>query len=145
MTKIKRKANRKQSGLPVDLLLYNSTDDSILSGPIAAFLHNISYHGAGLILPEIFFRPHHLFYSPNDNEKHVLCLEKRDQSEDNIIIPIKPIWFRLGTKEAKGYFKMGVEFMTLAEDKDVIDLEKMALKSFAVHETLLTKLVRIFS
>lgn len=140
----KRRLERKQSNLPVNIVLYNSLDDSIATGPHPAFLHDITYYGAGLFLESTHFPPYHLFYSPLELDNHVLCLEKEKPEGDSLIIPIKPIWFRQGEEETHQFFRMGVEFQTAPEDTDVIELEKMALACFEPNATLLTKLLRIF-
>lgn len=145
MTKDQRRIKRESADLPVQLVLYNSEDDSILVGPTSSFVHDISYYGASLILKKVFFQPHHIFYTPRDNENHILCLEKkRNESERDIIVPIKPVWLRLDDGDTPGFFLMGVEFMTDPEDIDVIDLEKMALLSFDSGKDILDKLAQIF-
>jgi hypothetical protein len=141
----KRRAKREAADLPVQLVLYNSEDDVILSGPAPSFIYDISYYGAGLLLKKVFFPPHHLFYAPRDNETMVLCLEKRDTPEGDLIVPVKPVCLRLDDDgDAAGLFRMGVEFMTDPEDHEVIALEKMALASRASDKNLLRKLVKIF-
>lgn len=145
MFKLKRRLKRKPADMPLDLVLYNSENDSILTGPAPSLLLDISYYGACLLMKKVFFPPHHLFYAPRDNENHILCLEKkRNASERDIIVPVKPVWMRLDEENSAGYFRMGVEFMTDPEDIDVIDLEKIALASFDSKEDLLTKLLNIF-
>jgi hypothetical protein len=145
MIQQKNRPKRGDSDLPVKIVLYNSENDTILAGPTPAFVHDLSYYGAGLLLKKVFFPPHHLFYSPRDNTGQILCIEKkRNGSERDIIVPVNPVWMRLDEGDTPGYFRMGVEFMTDPEDIDVIDLEKMSLASFDSNEDLLTKLVNLF-
>ena len=63
----------------ISVLLYlrDESTSTILAGPTCSTIIDLSSYGAGLVLDQITFNSHHLFYSPNDKDNIQLYLEQK--------------------------------------------------------------------
>ena len=132
-SKDKRRADRSAAGLQVDLVLYDNRKENILAGPSAALLRDISRFGAGLILPKIRVKGHHLFYEPHEKSS-LLYLEKGwPDGSRTLSIQVQPKWYRLEDGEKSNFFCLGIEFIKAKNVDDISLLRDMA-KEFILPE-----------
>jgi len=129
--KDKRRVERSDAGLQVELVLYDNREENILAGPSAALLRDISRFGAGLILPKIRVNNHHLFYEPSEKSS-LLYLEKAwPEGSRTLSIQVQPKWYRLEDDEESNSFCLGIEFIK-AKNLDDISLLRDMAKEFVL-------------
>jgi hypothetical protein len=126
MGKLKRRAERYNKNLTIDLFLRDDSASSLLAGPVPCFVNDLSSYGAGLILNQIHFNGHHLFYAPEDNPNYQLYIERNVDEKELLSIPVRPVWFNLDDHDEVHYFQLGVEFLAKANDDRVLALKKAA-------------------
>jgi len=126
MGKIKRRAERYNKNLTVDLFLRDDSASSLLAGPVPCFISDLSSFGAGLILNRIHLNGYHLFYGPDDNPNFQLYIERRVEEKELFSIPVRPVWFNLDDSDEVHYFQIGVEFLAKPNDERVAALKKAA-------------------
>ncbi len=126
MGKTQRRAERFNKNLTVDLFLRDDSNSSILAGPVPCFVNDLSSYGVGLILNQIHFNGHHLFYSADDNPNNQLYVERNIEEQEPLSIPVRPVWFNLDDKDTVHYFQLGVEFLAEPNDDRISNLKKAA-------------------
>ncbi len=126
MGKIKRRAERYNKNLTVDLFLRDDSASLLLAGPVPCFISDLSSFGAGLILNQIHLNGYHLFYGPDDNPNFQLYIERRAEEKELFSIPVRPVWFNLDDSDEVHYFQLGVEFLAKPNDERVVALKKDA-------------------
>ena len=133
----KRRTSRSAAGLQVELVLYDSRKESILAGPSAAFIRDISQDGAGVILPKIRVSNHHLYYEPNETSS-LLYLEKSwEDDSQTLSIQVLPKWYRLADQGESQIFYLGTEFVGTKSADDISQLIKMTQASVAPQKSWL--------
>lgn len=122
----KRRESRIDSDLPVSVILRDGFSGSVLAGPAPARLADVSSLGASLIVPQIRFGTHHLFYSARDHHPSQVLFIKVDFEEGGLAIPVRPVGFDRVLCDQTMPFHMGVEFMADADDDQIATLIELA-------------------
>jgi hypothetical protein len=109
----KRRQNRYACDLPVSVTLREGFNGPVVVGPAPARLHDISSYGASLIVPQIRFGNHHLFYSSRDHHpSQILFVEILVEDGETLAIPVRPIGFDRVLCDETMPFQIGVEFIS---------------------------------
>lgn len=109
-----RKHSRTSAQQVVDLYLYDRSNDSQLTGPVAASLLDLSSQGAGLKFPQVLIDGNHLFYAALDSDTIFLTLVFRpsdDDPEKMTTLLARPVWFDRDMEDSAMPFRMGVQFI----------------------------------
>jgi len=141
MGKSQRREKRQKNDLLASLVLREGEDGSNLAGPAHCFVRDLSSYGAGLVLTRIHFNGHHLFYSPDDEEEKRLFLESEAHGGGRIVLPVRPIWFKLDDNDDTRYFMMGVEFLADPADERIVRLKKAARDKLAEGQGWLDRMI----
>ncbi len=130
----KRKLTRVEIDLPVNLVLRKGNlvlrkgeNGPLVAGPVPGTLNNVTPFGAGLTVEHVFVDNHHLFYSPEENPEIMLYLEipLSGESDENLSIPVKPIWFDTVDSEESTSFYIGIEFLVPPENDQLRQFNEM--------------------
>lgn len=123
----KRRENRIVCDLVVSVNLRDGFNGPILAGPAPARLRDISSLGASLIIPQIRFGNHHLFYSAREHHPtQVLFIEAAAGDGESLAVPVRPVGFDRVLCDETMPFHMGVEFMADADREEIARLKKLA-------------------
>jgi hypothetical protein len=124
--KDKRRESRIDSDLPISVTLREGFSGPVLVGPAPARVADISSLGASLIVPQIRFGNHHLFYSSRDHHPSQVLFIQAELEEGGLAIPVRPIGFDRVLCDQTMPFHMGVEFMAQADDGQIAQLIELA-------------------
>ena len=129
MTLEARRSKRYNRFLPIGVIAMDSRKNEVIAGPFPGRIINISRHGACLLMSKVIANSFHLFHSTKENENSCFQLTINIQPEIiNCKILGHPLWmdiFREGDIRA---FKIGVEFMGNADNKEMLHLEQVVSK-----------------
>ncbi len=122
----KRREDRDALEFTVTLRLRNRDDEQPLCAPFTGIVANLSSYGSCVLLEKIREGSQHLFYTPRDNASCALFLEiSSNGDEDDLSIPVWPVWFdRLLWEDAKP-FQIGVEFLLHPHDEQIEKFKKL--------------------
>ncbi|MFH2124463.1 MAG: hypothetical protein ABIJ50_13400 [Pseudomonadota bacterium] len=126
--KSKRKHPRISIPQDVDLYLYNSSDDSRLTGRVPALLVDLTKQGAGLRFPQVLIDGRHIFYAALASDTVFIALVLRSPADDPeklTTLLARPVWFDRNMEDSVTPFRMGVQF---------VDQAPPAVLSFFVQE-----------
>lgn len=134
MVNERRSQPRTSTKLTIKLILRNQTEDTLLAGPVAGLLTDISLLGCQIQLERIYSDNHHLFYSSEEDE-NMLYLEIKPGEDEKLLVPISPVWFdRISVEGSEASsFKMGVEFLAGSEN-GLTDRLKKLIKEIEINE-----------
>jgi hypothetical protein len=126
----KRRINRVSSNFRVSINLCNTDNDNApIGSPVAGRIVNFTPYGACLYLDNIQCGSHHIFYTTQDHENHIVSLEYTTNDEDDfLVIYGNPVWYDLFSSETdSAKYKIGIEFM-VEQDKETLQkfLAKLA-------------------
>lgn len=78
-------------------------------------------YGACLYIDKMQCGSHHIFYTTQDHENHIVSLEyTTDDKDDSLVIFGNPAWYDLLSSEIDtAKFKMGIEFLA-EQDKETL-------------------------
>jgi hypothetical protein len=108
----KRREGRFACDLSVTVQLREGSNGPVLAGPAPGRLHDISSYGASLIVPQIRFGKHHLFYSSRDQlPDQLLFIDVSAPDDETLSIPVRPIGFDRVLCDETMPFQIGVEFI----------------------------------
>ena len=135
MIKERRRQSRMSTKLAIKLILQNQTEETLLAGPVAGSLTDISLLGCQIQLDHIYIDNHHLFYS-SEEDTNTLYLEINPDEDEKFLLPILPVWFdRISVEGSEtSSFKMGVEFVAGSENV-LTDRLKKLIKEIEMKET----------
>lgn len=120
MTANLRKYHRENGHVPVTLVAQNGTEGGLLSKSFEGHISNISSHGACLLLTQVIKDAYHVFHTTRENDSWVLQLTITLPPESTLFsITAKPVWFDLFRKDTIQAYKMGVEFITVPDGKQI--------------------------
>ncbi|MEJ2031608.1 MAG: hypothetical protein P8Y63_00875 [Deltaproteobacteria bacterium] len=136
----KRRENRIACNLAVSVTLRDGFSGPILAGPAPACLRDISSFGASLIVPQIRFGNHHLFYSARDHHPtQILFIEAAVKNGEGLSVPVRPVGFDRVLFDETMPFHIGVEFMGGADRNDVLRLKNLAQEKAPKSKQLVGK------
>lgn len=121
MSRDKRRSERITGSVEICLSLREIASGQILAGPISGKIDNISQHGIGIALSRIRIEKYHFFYSILDTSELELFMEALipDESNEKIVISLRPVWFDRDLSCSAWPFVMGLEFSSGSEDEQV--------------------------
>lgn len=106
-----RRSHRYADFLPISITVRNTSDLSLIAGPLSARIIDVSNHGACLLLTQIMIQSYHIFHSTREDESAVLALDISLPSRpEPIEISSRPIWLNSTKLDDIKVFKMGVDF-----------------------------------
>ena len=118
----RRRINRVSCNLRVSINLCDTDNDNApIGSPGTGRIADFTPYGACLHLDKIQCGSHHIFYTTQDHENHVVSLEYATEGEgDSLVIFGNPAWFDLLSPEIdSAKFKMGIEFLA-GQDKETL-------------------------
>ncbi|WP_028584239.1 hypothetical protein [Desulfogranum mediterraneum] len=126
----RRRINRVKSKVRVTINLCDiRRDNAPIGSRITGRITDFTPYGACLHLDTIKCGDHHLFYTTQDHENHVVSLEYRADDEDNpVVVYGNPAWYDLCSSETEiAKFKLGIEFLG-GQDQEILQkfLAKLA-------------------
>ena len=126
----RRRTIRVSSNFRVLINLCDTENDNApIGSPGTGRIADFTPYGACLHLDKIQCGSHHIFYTTQDHENHVVSLEyATDDEGGSLIIFGNPSWFNLLSPEIdSAKFKLGIEFL-VEQDKETLQkfLAKLA-------------------
>lgn len=115
--KSRRLHSRISTSQDVDLYLYDRSNDSQLSGRVAAMLLDLSKQGAGLKFSQVLIDGNHLCYAALDSDTIFITIVFRstdDDPEKITTLLARPVWFDRDMGDSVMPFRMGVQFVDQA-------------------------------
>jgi hypothetical protein len=120
-----RRSNRMADYLPLLVYAIDGINGSRVAGPFSGRIIDISKHGACLLMTQVLRDNHHIFYSTREDSSQVLQLHIHLPPDiSNFSITAVPIWMSSFRKEDISAFKMGIEFLTSPEGKQMKRLQQ---------------------
>ena len=124
-----RRAKRLTDYLPIVVRARNGVNGKELTGPLSGRIIDISTHGACLLMTQVMSQNFHIFHSTRENDSYLLQLTINLPPDIvNFAIQARPIWMQLFHKDRIRAFKMGVEFITSPEGKQMKHLQRAIRK-----------------
>ncbi|MCB2182952.1 MAG: hypothetical protein KQH63_13040 [Desulfobulbaceae bacterium] len=143
MSQEKRRFARFQTELHG--FLYLCKGDSLCKGdngdkltpPVRCQIFDLSKYGARIITSQVIVDQHHLFFSTLESDEFTLFLEveaaetsddeKTEKEQLNqLIFPVRPIWFDRVLDQVQKPFKIGFEFNEKLSDEMVRLIKKQS-------------------
>lgn len=118
----RRRTNRESSNFSVSINLCDTYNDNApIGSPGKGRITDFSPYGACLHLDKIQCGNHHIFYTTQDHENHVVSIEcETEDGNDSLVIFGNPAWFDLLSSDVdRARFKMGIEFLA-GQDKETL-------------------------
>ena len=118
-----RKAKRIIDYLPIGLTAQHGVSGETVAGPFSSRIIDISTTGACLLMTQVMIDSYHIFHSTREDDSLFLQLSitlPPDIMDFNIAA--RPVWMDLFRQDEIRAFKMGVEFMTNPEGKQMKQL-----------------------
>lgn len=121
-----RRSPRYADFMPITVSVVNVGNDTVLTGPFAARIVDVSNHGACLLLTQVMMHSFHVFHSTRENDSSILKLHIRiSQTHDSIDLAARPVWLNSERMEDVKVFKMGVDFSTPLDSDRMHKINKM--------------------
>ena len=132
--------NRVSSNFRVSINLCDTDNDNAPMGiPVTGRIADFTPYGAGLYLEKMQCGSHHIFYTTQEHENHIVSLDYSTDDEDNsLLIFGNPTWYVLLSSQAdSSKFKLGIEFLP-EQDKETLQkfLAKLAGQQDAKEDWL---------
>ena len=118
-----RASKRYIDYLPIRVTAKDGVSGKIMAGPLSGRIIDVSTSGACLLMTQIMSNSYHIFHSTRENDS--LSLQLQINLSPDIIdctISARPIWLNLFRQDEIRAFKMGVEFLTNPEGKQIKQL-----------------------
>jgi hypothetical protein len=118
-----RTSKRYVDYLPIRVTARDGVSGEIMAGPLSGRIIDISTVGACLLMTQIMSNSYHIFHSTRENDS--LSLQLQINLPPDIMdcnISARPIWMNLFRQDEIRAFKMGVEFLTNPEGKQIKEL-----------------------
>ncbi len=118
-----RASKRYIDYLPIRVSARDGVNGKIVAGPLSGRIIDISTTGACLLMTQIMSNSYHIFHSTRENDS--LSLQLQINLPPDIVdctISARPIWMNLFRQDEIRAFKMGVEFLTNPEGKQIKQL-----------------------
>lgn len=115
--KSRRLHSRISTSQDVDLYLYDRSNNSQLTGRVAAKLLDLSKQGAGLRFSQVLIDGNHLCYAALDSDTIFITIVFRptgDDPEKITTLLARPVWFDRDMEDSVIPFRMGVQFVAQA-------------------------------
>ena len=130
-----RRVNRVSSNFSVSINLCKTDNENTPIGiPVKGRIVNYTPCGACLYLDKIKCSDHHIFYTTQGHENHIVSIEyTTDDEDDSLVIYGKPAWYDLLSSETDSEkFKMGIDFLVEQDKKTFQEfLAKLASQQVA--------------
>jgi len=118
-----RKAKRAVDYLPIGLAALNGISGETMAGPFSSRIIDISTTGACLLMTQVMLDGYHIFHSTREDDSLFLQLTFNLPPDiTDVNIAARPVWMDLFRQDEIRAFKMGVEFMTNPEGKQMKQL-----------------------
>lgn len=124
MTSELRRSPREPEFLPIRVQIQD-TSNTMLAGPFSGRIIDISQHGACLLMSQVMIGATHVFHSTMEDDSRSLQLVidvPPDMTEFSV--SARPVWMDVYRKKEIRAFKMGVDFITSPEGKQMRELKK---------------------
>ena len=120
-----RRAKRITDYLPILVSAKNGATGEQVAGHFSGRIIDVSPLGACLLMSQVMQNNFHVFHSTREEDSVILQLTM-NIPPDNITFSItaRPVWFDLFRLDQIRAFKMGVEFLTNPEGKQMKRLQK---------------------
>ena len=118
-----RTSKRYVDYLPIRVTARDGVTGKVVAGPLSGRIIDISTTGACLLMTQIMSNSYHIFNSTRENDS--LALQLQINLPPDIVdctIAARPIWMNLFHQDEIRAFKMGVEFLTNPEGKQIKQL-----------------------
>ena len=123
MTTYLREYHREKGHMPITVVAQNAKGEALLSESFQGHIIDISYGGACLLLPDVIKDAYHIFHTTRENDSSVLQLTMTVPSDNiHFSIAARPVWFDLFNKDNLQAYKMGVEFTSAPDKKEIKQL-----------------------
>ena len=123
MTVNLRKYHREYGHVPVTVSARDGREGAVLSESFQGYITNISSRGACLLMTRVIKDAYHIFHTTREKDSGVLQLTITLPS-DTILFSIaaRPVWFDLFREDDKQAYKIGVEFTSVPDGKQIKSL-----------------------
>ena len=123
MTVNLRRHHREYGHVPITVVARDGLEDTILSQIFHGHMINISSHGACILMTRVIQETYHVFHTTREKDSAVLQLTITVPPDTLLFsIAARPVWFDLFRKESSQTYKMGVEFTSAPDQKQMKEL-----------------------
>jgi hypothetical protein len=120
-----RRSRRNSDFLPLKVTTRDGVDNSVKAGPFSGRILNLSHHGACLLMSQVIIGAFHVFYSTLENDSFYLLLEiPIPPTMELHTINARPVWLDSYRRDSVRAFKMGVDFITSPEGRQMALLQE---------------------
>ena len=116
----RRRTSRANCNFTVSVNLCDTDNDNAPIGtPVKGRIIDFTPHGVCLLLENIKCGNHHIFYTTQDHENHIVSIEyTADDKDDSLVVFGNPAWYNIFSSEADtSKFKLGIEFLANQDTK----------------------------
>ena len=120
-----RRAKRIVDYLPIGITAVNGVSGENIAGPFSGRIIDISHTGACLLMTQVMIDKFHVFHSTREDDSLFLQLKIDLPPEiKDFTISARPGWMNLFRQDEIRAFKMGVEFLSNPEGRQMKELMK---------------------